>query len=75
MSTISKDTRMITIKGAREHLEQIAMLAHDPEYAHIEEDKLHRTVLRAIAGGSPDAVELAGIALQTRNVVFPRWYA
>lgn len=43
--------------------------------AHAEEASLRASVLEAIAAGSPDAVELATIALSTDDIDFARWFA
>lgn len=47
----------------------------DPEGAHIEEDKLYKDVLGAIAAGHPDAPALAAAALKADDLDFSRWYA
>jgi hypothetical protein len=47
----------------------------DDEAAHSMEDALRRDVLQAIANGSPDAVELARIALESESLIFARWCA
>jgi plasmid stability protein len=47
----------------------------DDECAHAEEDRLHQSVLRAIANGHADPASLAAAALKTTDIDFSRWYA
>ena len=58
-----------------ERVEQVGVLAHDPEAAHAAEDELWHDVLMAIATGADDPHKLAGEALHTRDFDFPRWAA
>ena len=54
----------------------IAARRADDERAHRAEDRLHQTVLRAIADGRcADPAECARAALQTLELSFSRWYA
>lgn len=66
---------MITLDQARKRVKAIAAVSHDSEEAHVEEDRLRHDVLRAISKGSPDAQELASIALTTDAIDFAHWYA
>lgn len=66
----------LTIEDVERRVANIAHLAdRDNEAAHAEEDALARDVLRAIAAGAPDAVQLAKAALQTGAFEFDRWCA
>lgn len=65
----------MTIDEARRRLDDIRACMGDPEAAHTLEDYLRRCVLQAIADGSPDAVELARIALESESLCFARWCA
>jgi hypothetical protein len=65
----------MTPDEARAKLEEIRAVAWDYEQAHGLEDGLREAVLRAIAGGAPEAVELATIALETANIAFDRYCA
>ena len=65
----------MTPAEVRARVRRIAALEADPEAAHDEEDRLRGEVLNAIAAGAPDAAELAAIAIETRALSFPRWYA
>lgn len=49
---------------------------HDGEGAHLMEDNLYLTVLRAIADGVGDQPwRLAQAALKTQDISMTRWYA
>ena len=65
----------MTIKEINERVTKIAEIADDPEYAHMEEDKLLDEVLKAIAGGHPRPKSLAAAALKANEIEFSRWYA
>jgi hypothetical protein len=65
----------VTIDEARRRLDDIRACVGDDEAAHSMEDALRRDVLQAIADGSPDAVELARIALESESLDFARWCA
>ncbi len=65
----------VTPEEVRRRADAVAYLHDDPESAHQTEDALHVDVLYAIAGGAPNAAELAAAALRTRSLTFPRWYA
>jgi hypothetical protein len=48
----------------------------DNENAHIKEDQLYYSVLRAIANGTAEnAQEWASLVLTTKDFDFDRWYA
>jgi len=64
--------------SAQEMVERIRAGADDDESAHTAEDRLHLTVLRAIASGDltgVEAVEVARIAASTDDIDFARWCA
>lgn len=67
----------MTVDEARRRAALVRDAAHemDDELAHSMEAALQRDVLQAIADGSPDAVELARIALESDSLDFARWCA
>lgn len=65
----------MTVAEARAAVEKIRAAAGDDEIAHSYEDDFRASVLKAIAEGSEDAVELAEIALTTGEIQFARWCA
>lgn len=70
----------MTVDEARKRMDEIKDQYspkgwNDHESLHSMEDDLRADVLRAIANGSPDAVELARIALETDDLDFSRWCA
>jgi hypothetical protein len=67
--------KKVTVETIRAAVKAIAEAADDPENAHGREDGLWLTVLEAIAGGAPEAAELASEALKTKKIEFSRWYA
>jgi hypothetical protein len=66
---------MITVRKARVMVSKIASDSSDDETAHRLERDLRDQVLTAIAQGSPNARELAVIALSTNDIRFARWFA
>lgn len=67
----------VTVEAVRARVEQIRAVSEQPdaELAHSEEDALYEEVLRAVAGGHPDAAALARAALETKKLKFDRWCA
>lgn len=65
----------MTTDDLERRIERLRMIASDDEAAHGEEDSIWEDVLRAIAGGSGNAIELAALALTTQGIEFCRWYA
>ena len=66
----------MTIDEVKERVKAIAVIAHDPESAHVLEDQLWEDVLECIsANWSDNPRELAAQALMTRGIDFERWYA
>ena len=63
------------VEFARLWLSRIGAMAGNAEAAHGEEDDFRAAVLAAIAEGTPDAQELAAIALETDDISFERWCA
>lgn len=47
----------------------------DPELAHENEDELYQKVLEEVVKGNPRAQKMAELALKTKQLDFPRWYA
>lgn len=71
MTTENRDADWVN-----ERLTSIENLKDDPECAHAAEDVLYIEVLTAIRDGfCDDARALAGTALTSQNIRFPRWYA
>lgn len=65
------------IEAVRACIASLAPLAdncHD-EIAHVAEDWLHREALRAVVFGHPDAKAIAEAALESRQVMFTRYYS
>jgi hypothetical protein len=57
-------------------LQEIRNCAGDAEIAHSLEDELHEKVLDAIASGKcGDPAGCAKLALTSKEIDFPRWYA
>lgn len=65
----------MNIEQAKARLLHIKQSSADDELAHMLEDRFRDDVLKAIAGGSADSVELAKIALLTEAIEFARWCA
>jgi hypothetical protein len=47
----------------------------DPEEAHVLEDELNAWVIDLLIENDPDARLVAILAVQVRDLKFPRWYA
>lgn len=56
-------------------VQEIRLLAHDPEAAHGKEKRLWCDVLNEIATGARGARVLAEEALKTQQIPFARWFA
>lgn len=57
-------------------LEKLAVPANDPEEAHRFECEIHRQVLQSIADDSCTSPRTcAKLALTSRDIEFPRWFA
>ena len=65
----------MTIEEAQKRVDKVAACRGDDEGAHSEEDSLRNDILVAIAGGDPNPVGLAMIALKTNDIDFARWCA
>ena len=63
----------MTIKEVKIRYNKIKSIMYDDEAAHSAEDNLYMDVLQHIANGGSDAVEIAKIALETKNLDFSRW--
>lgn len=64
---------ILTVQEVFNEVARITTLKHDPEAAHIAEDKLHQKVLRAIAVDCcEDPAKCAQIALATTYIKFGR---
>lgn len=62
-------------KYVQAQLDTMDDIGWDPEWLHSIEDNLYGWVLSAIANGYSDPVKLAGMALHTQQMDFPRWCA
>ncbi|WP_433701746.1 hypothetical protein [Nocardiopsis sp. CA-288880] len=65
----------MTPQDIRDRVARIEANRDDDETAHSMEDDLYTDVLKAIAGGAPNATELAREALRTVDIDFARWCA
>jgi len=65
----------ISVAGVEAEIARLRDLAWDDEQAHSIEDSIRAAVLAAIAAGHPDTVELAKLALSTKDIEFHRWCA
>ena len=65
------------LKHLQQRVQNLRLVAHDPEVAHQEEDDIRDSALRWIAEHSTDdqAVNVANEALNTGAIKFPRWCA
>lgn len=67
-------TLNLTVEGVEAEVRDIEALGEsDPEAAHGNERALWKTVLGAIRDGVPNAQGLAGAALKSADLKFPRW--
>lgn len=62
----------MTCADIDKRIKAIEAIESDYEAAHAMEDVLWRDVLAAIASGEPNPVALAGEALRTTQLRFPR---
>ena len=65
----------MTVDEIRARVAQIDATADLVEKAHREEDRLYREVMRAIAGGASNPVELAQAVLATEDLGLDRYYS
>lgn len=65
----------MTLEEVLRRVTAIDEIADLVERAHAEEDRLHRDVLRAIAEGASNPVELAHAALSTEHLALDRFYS
>jgi hypothetical protein len=73
----SEERPGLTVDRVQQRVREIANSAAggDWENTHGREDGLHHDVLRAIAEGADNPVELAQAALETLKLDFERWCA
>lgn len=64
---------ILAVEEVRRRVELLRETAGDSEVAHAIEDEIHVTVLRAVAAGGTNSVELALEALKTLEIQFNRW--
>lgn len=72
MNNLTKHS-LETIESQVRQISEVALT--DDESAHMMEDTLFQTVLKAIAGGCKDPQQLAQAALKSKDAAFHRWYA
>ena len=65
----------MTEDEVRRRISAIDEIADMIEEAHMEEDRLYRDVLKAIAGGADNAAGLARAALESRQLGLERHYS
>lgn len=66
----------MTPEDIKQRVIEISNMLDDCEGAHIAEDNLHQSVLRAIRDGQcDDPAACAGAALETFDLAFDRWFA
>lgn len=64
-----------TVKRLNQKIDELIRDHTDNEGAHIEEDLIWLSALKAIADGAEPAQEIARTALRTVSIDFTRWYA
>ncbi len=65
----------MTVAEVEHRVQQLALVAHDNETAHTQEDDLYEELLEDIANGTcVDPRECAREALKTKLLPFRRWY-
>lgn len=65
----------MTEEDVRRRVDEIDAIADLPERAHMEEDRLYRDVLEAIAAGAAKPESLARAALAARHLDIDRNYS
>lgn len=68
-----EEQRFLTVEDVEQMIKEIDL--NSDEEAHSAEDDIHRSVLKAIAAGAPNAKNLAETALKTLELKFYRFYA
>lgn len=63
----------MNLKEVKEAVNNIKESVIDFEGAHELEDDLYEAVLKEVVSGNPESKEMARIALQTREINFPRY--
>lgn len=63
----------MNLKEVKEAVNNIKESVVDFEGAHELEDDLYEAVLKEVVSGNPESKEMARIALQTREINFPRY--
>jgi hypothetical protein len=65
----------MTEEEVRQRVARIDEIADSVEKGHIEEDRLYRDVLEAIAAGASNPVGLAHAALSAQHLDIDRYYS
>lgn len=63
----------MNLKEVKKTVNDIKESVVDFEGAHELEDDLYEAVLKEVVSGNPESKEMARIALQTREINFPRY--
>lgn len=63
----------MNLKEVKKTVNDIKESVVDFEGAHELEDDLYEAVLKEVVSGNPESKEMAHIALQTREINFPRY--
>lgn len=63
----------MNLKEVKKTVNDIKKSVVDFEGAHELEDDLYEAVLKEVVSGNPESKEMARIALQTREINFPRY--
>ena len=63
----------MNLKEVKKTVNDIKESVVDFEGAHELEDDLYEAVLKEVVSGNPESREMARIALQTREINFPRY--
>ena len=63
----------MNLKEVKKTVNDIKESVVDFEGAHELEDDIYEAVLKEVVSGNPESKEMARIALQTREINFPRY--
>ncbi|MBD8087046.1 hypothetical protein HUK49_03580 [Limosilactobacillus sp. c11Ua_112_M] len=63
----------MNLKEVKKTVNNIKESVVDFEGAHELEDDLYEAVLKEVVSGNPESKEMARIALQTKEINFPRY--
>lgn len=63
------------LEDIKKAVKEIEEIKEDDEAAHMEQDDLYRSIIKAIAEGKTVTPEMAQEALKVEEIDFSRWYA